>query len=275
MFGLWSFLRQFMYTKFIVVTDDDVDIRDWKDVVWAITTRMDPVRDTTLVDHTPIDYLDFASPVSGLGGKMGLDATNKWPGETDARMGPADPHGPASRRAETLLGDGVAASAERPRIPAPCRRACSAGRSPNVASLHAGTPRRSRCVEEPRPRSPELQTVAQPPTLPPKSGGVRFSGPAATLAAPALLGFGRGLLQPFRHADQDAARPAPRSCRASPAPRACRSRRPSRSIVCACAISCSTVCAGLRAGVAALHLHRVERALPRPPAAARPPGSPW
>jgi 4-hydroxy-3-polyprenylbenzoate decarboxylase len=87
MFGLWSFLRQFMYTKFIVVTDDDVNIRDWKDVVWAITTRMDPVRDTTLVDSTPIDYLDFASPVSGLGGKMGLDATNKWPGETSREWG--------------------------------------------------------------------------------------------------------------------------------------------------------------------------------------------
>ncbi|MCW5633328.1 MAG: UbiD family decarboxylase [Rubrivivax sp.] len=87
MFGLWSFLRQFMYTKFIVVTDDDVDIRDWKEVVWAITTRMDPVRDTTLVDHTPIDYLDFASPESGLGGKMGLDATNKWPGETRREWG--------------------------------------------------------------------------------------------------------------------------------------------------------------------------------------------
>jgi 4-hydroxy-3-polyprenylbenzoate decarboxylase len=87
MFGIWSFLRQFMYTKFIVVTDDDVNIRDWKEVVWAITTRMDPVRDTTLVDHTPIDYLDFASPVSGLGGKMGLDATNKWPGETTREWG--------------------------------------------------------------------------------------------------------------------------------------------------------------------------------------------
>ncbi|MBI3367577.1 MAG: UbiD family decarboxylase [Burkholderiales bacterium] len=89
MFGLWSYLRQFMYTKFIVVTDDDVDIRDWKDVVWAITTRMDPVRDTTLVDSTPIDYLDFASPVSGLGGKMGLDATHKWPGETSRVWGRA------------------------------------------------------------------------------------------------------------------------------------------------------------------------------------------
>ncbi|HEY6135518.1 MAG TPA: UbiD family decarboxylase domain-containing protein [Rubrivivax sp.] len=87
MFGLWSFLRQFMYTKFIVVTDDDVNIRDWKEVVWAITTRMDPVRDTTLVENTPIDYLDFASPVSGLGGKMGLDATNKWPGETAREWG--------------------------------------------------------------------------------------------------------------------------------------------------------------------------------------------
>ena len=87
MFGLWSFLRQFMYTKFIVVTDDDVDIRNWQEVIWAITTRMDPVRDTTLVEHTPIDYLDFASPVSGLGGKMGLDATNKWPGETTREWG--------------------------------------------------------------------------------------------------------------------------------------------------------------------------------------------
>ena len=87
MFGIWSFLRQFMYTKFIVVVDDDVDIRDWKEVIWAITTRMDPVRDTTLVDSTPIDYLDFASPVSGLGGKMGLDATNKWPGETAREWG--------------------------------------------------------------------------------------------------------------------------------------------------------------------------------------------
>ncbi|MFN7723968.1 MAG: UbiD family decarboxylase [Rubrivivax sp.] len=87
MFGLWSFLRQFMYTKFIVVTDEDVDIRNWQEVIWAITTRMDPVRDTTLVDSTPIDYLDFASPVSGLGGKMGLDATNKWPGETAREWG--------------------------------------------------------------------------------------------------------------------------------------------------------------------------------------------
>ena len=87
MFGIWSFLRQFMYTKFIVVVDEDINIRDWKEVIWAITTRMDPVRDTLLVENTPIDYLDFASPVSGLGGKMGMDATNKWPGETTREWG--------------------------------------------------------------------------------------------------------------------------------------------------------------------------------------------
>jgi 4-hydroxy-3-polyprenylbenzoate decarboxylase len=87
MFGVWSFLRQFMYTKFIIVTDDDINVRDWKEVIWAVTTRVDPVRDTLLVENTPIDYLDFASPVSGLGGKMGLDATNKFPGETNREWG--------------------------------------------------------------------------------------------------------------------------------------------------------------------------------------------
>ena len=87
MLGIWSFLRQFMYTKFIIVCDDDINVRDWNDVMWAITTRMDPARDTTMVEHTPIDYLDFASPVSGLGSKMGLDATNKWAGETDREWG--------------------------------------------------------------------------------------------------------------------------------------------------------------------------------------------
>ena len=87
MFGIWSFLRQFMYTKFIIVVDDDIDVRDWKEVVWAIATRVDPVRDTLLVENTPIYYLDFASPVSGLGGKMGLDATNKWPGEAQREWG--------------------------------------------------------------------------------------------------------------------------------------------------------------------------------------------
>ncbi len=87
MFGIWSFLRQFMYTKFIIVTDDDINIRDWKEVIWAITTRVDPARDTLIVENTPIDYLDFASPISGLGGKMGLDATNKFPGETNREWG--------------------------------------------------------------------------------------------------------------------------------------------------------------------------------------------
>jgi len=104
MFGLWSFLRQFMYTKFIIVTDDDVNIRDWKEVIWAVTTRMDPVRDTTLVDSTPIDYLDFASPVSGLGGKMGLDATNKWPGETSREWGrPISMTPEVTQRVQTLF----------------------------------------------------------------------------------------------------------------------------------------------------------------------------
>jgi 4-hydroxy-3-polyprenylbenzoate decarboxylase len=87
MFGVWSFLRQFMYTKLIVVTDDDVDIRDWKEVIWALTTRVDAARDVTIVENTPIDYLDFASPVSGLGSKMGIDATHKWPGETTRAWG--------------------------------------------------------------------------------------------------------------------------------------------------------------------------------------------
>lgn len=87
MFGIWSFLRQFMYTKFIIVTDDDINARNWQDVIWAVTTRMDPVRDTLLIENTPIDYLDFASPIAGLGGKMGLDATHKFPGETTREWG--------------------------------------------------------------------------------------------------------------------------------------------------------------------------------------------
>lgn len=87
MLGVWSFLRQFMYTKFVIITDDDVNVRSWDDVIWAMTTRMDPVRDTTSIENTPIDYLDFASPVSGLGSKMGFDATNKWPGETTREWG--------------------------------------------------------------------------------------------------------------------------------------------------------------------------------------------
>ena len=106
MFGIWSFLRQFMYTKFIIVTDDDVDIRDWKEVIWALTTRVDPARDTLLAERTPIDYLDFASPVSGLGSKMGIDATNKWPGETSRGWGtPISMDAKVKRRVDELWRD--------------------------------------------------------------------------------------------------------------------------------------------------------------------------
>jgi 4-hydroxy-3-polyprenylbenzoate decarboxylase len=87
MLGVWSFLRQFMYTKFVIVTDEDVNARDWKDVIWAMTTRMDPQRDSIFIDNTPIDYLDFASPTAGLGSKVGFDATNKWPGESQREWG--------------------------------------------------------------------------------------------------------------------------------------------------------------------------------------------
>jgi len=104
MMGVWSFLRQFMYTKFVIVVDEDVNTRDWKDVIWAITTRMDPARDTVLIENTPIDYLDFASPVSGLGSKMGLDATNKWPGETTREWGRPITMDPAvKQRVDELL----------------------------------------------------------------------------------------------------------------------------------------------------------------------------
>src|SRR5574338_114464 len=103
MFGVWSYLRQFMYTKFVIVVDDDIDVRNWQEVVWAMTTRMDAIRDTTLVDNTPIDYLDFASPVAGLGSKMGLDATNKWPGETQREWGrPIVMDAAVKRKVDTL-----------------------------------------------------------------------------------------------------------------------------------------------------------------------------
>lgn len=106
MFGIWSFLRQFMYTKIIVVVDDDIDVRDWKEVIWAITTRVDPARDTLLAESTPIDYLDFASPVSGLGSKMGIDATNKWPGETTRQWGtPIVMDAAVRERVDALWGD--------------------------------------------------------------------------------------------------------------------------------------------------------------------------
>lgn len=106
MFGIWSYLRQFMYTKFIIVVDDDIDIRNWQEVIWAITTRVDPSRDTLLVDNTPIDYLDFASPVSGLGSKMGLDATNKWHGETQREWGtPIVMDEDVKRRVDEMWGE--------------------------------------------------------------------------------------------------------------------------------------------------------------------------
>ncbi len=107
MFGIWSFLRQFMYTKFIIVTDDDVNVRDWKEVIWALTTRVDPQRDTLIADRTPIDYLDFASPVSGLGSKMGIDATNKWPGETSRTWGSPIQMDAATRRRVDAMWDSL------------------------------------------------------------------------------------------------------------------------------------------------------------------------
>jgi 4-hydroxy-3-polyprenylbenzoate decarboxylase len=87
MMAVWSYLRQFTYTKFVIVTDDDIDVRDWSQVIWAVSTRVDPARDTMLVENTPIDYLDFASPVAGVGSKLGIDATNKLPGETSREWG--------------------------------------------------------------------------------------------------------------------------------------------------------------------------------------------
>ncbi|MBT9461702.1 MAG: 4-hydroxy-3-polyprenylbenzoate decarboxylase [Rugosibacter sp.] len=106
MFGIWSFLRQFMYTKFIIVTDEDVNVRDWKEVIWAMTTRVDAARDTLIAENTPIDYLDFASPVSGLGSKMGIDATNKWPGETTREWGrPIAMDAAVKQRIDALWGE--------------------------------------------------------------------------------------------------------------------------------------------------------------------------
>lgn len=106
MMGVWSYLRQFMYTKFIIVTDDDVDVRNWQDVIWAMATRMDPARDSLIVEHTPIDYLDFASPVSGLGSKIAFDATNKWKGETSRAWGrPITMTADVKRRVDAMWSD--------------------------------------------------------------------------------------------------------------------------------------------------------------------------
>jgi 4-hydroxy-3-polyprenylbenzoate decarboxylase len=105
MMGIWSYLRQFTYTKFVVVVDADIDVRDWRQVIWAISTRVDPARDSMIVESTPIDYLDFASPIAGLGSKLGLDATNKWPGETTREWGrPIVPDAAVERRVEALWG---------------------------------------------------------------------------------------------------------------------------------------------------------------------------
>ena len=120
MFGIWSFLRQFMYTKFIIVTDADVDIRDWKEVIWALTTRVDPARDTLIVENTPIDYLDFASPVAGLGAKMGIDATNKWPGETTRAWGRPIAMDDAVRRRVDAMWKDLGLGSSR-LVPRPCR----------------------------------------------------------------------------------------------------------------------------------------------------------
>ena len=106
MLGCWSYLRQFSYTKYLIVVDDDINCRDWRDVIWALTTRADPVRDTLLIENTPIDYLDFASPISGLGGKMGLDATTKWPGETTRDWGrPIQPDPATVAKIDRIWGE--------------------------------------------------------------------------------------------------------------------------------------------------------------------------
>jgi 4-hydroxy-3-polyprenylbenzoate decarboxylase len=103
MMGVWSYLRQFTYTKFVIVTDDDIDVRDWSAVIWAVSTRVDPARDTMLVENTPIDYLDFSSPVPNLGSKLGIDATNKWPSETTRTWGrPIVPDPSVGCRMDTL-----------------------------------------------------------------------------------------------------------------------------------------------------------------------------
>src|SRR5690606_37024532 len=107
MMGVWSYLRQFTYTKFVIVVDDDIDARDWAQVLWAVSTRVDPARDTMLVENTPIDYLDFASPVAGLGSKLGIDATNKWPGEPSRAWGRPIQLDPAVERRVDALWAGI------------------------------------------------------------------------------------------------------------------------------------------------------------------------
>ena len=129
MMAVWSYLRQFMYTKWVIVVDDDINARDWKDVMWAISTRMDPARDITVIENTPIDYLDFASPESGLGSKIGLDATNKLAAGDTPRMGPQNPHG-RRRLLEPSAKNGRASA---------CRATANrSGNSPRAAALARG-----------------------------------------------------------------------------------------------------------------------------------------
>ena len=141
MFGIWSFLRQFMYTKMIIVTDDDVNIRDWKDVVWALTTRVDPARDTLIVRAPPIDYLDFASPVAGLGSKIGIDATNKWPGETTRQWGRPITMDPAVTARVEAIWDSLRRWAPPKPQQSPALRS-SGGRRPRRCPPRCGRARR-------------------------------------------------------------------------------------------------------------------------------------
>ena len=128
MMAVWSYLRQFMYTKWVIVVDDDIDARDWKDVMWAISTRMDPARDITMIENTPIDYLDFASPESGLGSKIGLDATNKWPPETKREWG-------REIRMSDEIVQTVTEKWPSSGFPAPAHRSGNKGKSPAARIL--------------------------------------------------------------------------------------------------------------------------------------------
>ncbi len=175
MFGVWSFLRQFMYTKFIVVTDDDVAIRDWKEVIWAISTRVDPARDTLIVPQTPIDYLDFASPVAGVGSKMGIDATNKWPGETAARVGPAHRdgrRGQGARRCAVVCARAVGVNAPRASCaPFAMRRAPRRRRASSARGAKYRSPGRS--IRQAARRWDARRGLVQDPAAGPRSPAPR------------------------------------------------------------------------------------------------------
>ena len=157
MMAVWSYLRQFMYTKWVIVVDDDIDARDWKDVMWAISTRMDPARDITLIENTPIDYLDFASPESGLGSKIGLDATNKWPPETKREWGRKirmDDDVVAHRHGEMGASSGCRAPASRSGSDARLNRLSPCGRG-RRREAPAGEGERALARENSRQRPPD------------------------------------------------------------------------------------------------------------------------